>query len=86
MEDDKFKAMSDEQLVSIAHKTGVVTGEEGPAAAELYKRQKEVEKRNILLQEENITLQKQIKRAAYLAVFISAITLGFVMFQVFQHH
>ena len=83
MEED-FTKKSDDELVAIiavppnhaAHRA---------AAAELHRRQKQYEDKNILLQNRNVLLQKWILRATILAVSIAGITLAFVVVQFFQH-
>jgi hypothetical protein len=77
MENDKFKAMSDEKLITAANSRLWISGEEGPAAAELYKRQKQREGRNL-------KIQFCILGATILAIIIAAITLFFVIRQFYQ--
>jgi len=82
MEED-FTKKSDDQLVAIiavppsnaAHRA---------AAAELDRRQKEYESKNLLLQSKNISLQRWIFRITLIAVIIAAITLIVVLLQFFQ--
>jgi len=50
MEENQFKTMSDEQLVAMTHSPGMITGKEGPAAAELYRRQKVRDDKNTKIQ------------------------------------
>jgi len=77
MEDDKFKAMSDEKLVTIANSRLWASSEEGKAAAELYRREKagEVKKSSI---------QRQIRNMTIAILIIAAITLFFTMLPLFQ--
>ena len=79
MGNDKFKKMTDEQLVAATNSRLWISGEEGQAAAELYKRQK-------LQNGKNFQNQKWILFIAIVSVIIAAITLAIVSVQFFQYH
>ena len=78
MKNDKFKAMSDEELVAKANSRLWISGEEGQVAAELYRRQKQRE-------DKNLKIQSWVLRTTILAVIIAAVTLTFVIIQFFQY-
>jgi ABC-type maltose transport system permease subunit len=83
MEED-FTKMSNDQLIAITVNPSTHKNHQA-AAAELHRRQKQYEDKTLLLQDNNISLQKWILRATILAVIIATITLIFVVIQFFQH-
>ena len=77
MENNKFKAMSDEQLIAKANSRLWISGEEGIAAAELYRRKK-IEKTK------NSSVQRQVRNMTIAVLIIAAITLFFTVLPFFQ--
>ena len=77
MKNDKFKAMSDEELVAKANSRLWISGEEGQVAAELSRRRK-------IDETKNSSVQKQVRNMTIAVLIIAAITLFITMLQFFQ--
>ena len=76
--------MTDDQLIAITVNPSTHKNHQA-AAAELHRRQKEYDNKNLMLQSKNISLQKWILRIAVVGAIIASITLGIVFIQLLQY-